>query len=32
GKGGWILRAEHFLSERYHLTDSEFQRRTAGWA
>lgn len=32
GKGGWITRAEEFISPRYHLTDSEFQRRVAGWA
>ena len=31
GKGGWIKRAEEFLSERYHLTDAEFQRRIAAW-
>ncbi len=32
GKGGWILRAEEFLSPRYHLSDAEFQQRIAGWA
>ncbi|WP_299890014.1 holin-associated N-acetylmuramidase [uncultured Ruegeria sp.] len=32
GKGGWIKRAEEFLSPRYHMTAAEFQRRVAGWA
>ncbi len=31
GKGGWIRRAEAFLSPRYHMSDEEFQERTAGW-
>lgn len=31
GKGGWIKRAEEFISTRYHLTDAEFQKRVAGW-
>lgn len=31
GKGGWILRAEEFMSPRYHLSLSEFQERTAAW-
>ncbi|MEQ9260683.1 MAG: holin-associated N-acetylmuramidase [Roseovarius sp.] len=31
GKGGWITRAEAFLSPRYHMTDGEFQARTASW-
>lgn len=31
GKGGWIKRAEEFLSPRYHLTDRQFQKRTAAW-
>ena len=30
-KGGWITRAETFLSPRYHLTASEFDRRVAAW-
>ncbi|WP_299962307.1 holin-associated N-acetylmuramidase [uncultured Roseobacter sp.] len=30
-KGGWIKRAEEFISERYHMTDSEFQRRVSAW-
>lgn len=32
GKGGWIRRAEAFLSRRYHMTEAEFQRRVAAWA
>ncbi len=32
GKGGWIRRAEAFLSPRYHMSDEEFRERTAGWA
>ncbi|MGA0615214.1 holin-associated N-acetylmuramidase [Paracoccus sp. KR1-242] len=32
GKGGWILRAEEFVSARYHLTLAEHQKRTAAWA
>jgi len=32
GKGGWIIRAEAFLSPRYHLSDAEFRERTARWA
>lgn len=31
GKGGWILRAEEFLSERYHLTEAEHRARVAKW-
>lgn len=31
GKGGWIRRAEEFLSEDYHLTDTEFRERVAEW-
>ncbi|PRX38201.1 Predicted Peptidoglycan domain-containing protein [Meinhardsimonia xiamenensis] len=31
GKGGWIRRAEEFISPRYHLTDEEHRRRTAAW-
>ncbi|KAA2317341.1 peptidoglycan-binding protein [Pseudooceanicola sediminis] len=31
GKGGWIRRAEEFISPRYHLTESDFQRRVAQW-
>lgn len=32
GKGGWIVRAEEFISARYHLTDAEHRERTAAWA
>ncbi|MDA7964851.1 holin-associated N-acetylmuramidase [Ruegeria sp.] len=32
GKGGWIRRAEEFLSAPYHLTQDQFQRRVAAWA
>ena len=31
GKGGWIRRAEEFISPRYHLSDSAFQQRIAAW-
>ncbi len=31
GKGGWITRAEEFISPRYHLTDQQHRERTAGW-
>jgi len=31
GKGGWILRAEEFISPRYHLSQTEHHARTAGW-
>ena len=31
GKGGWILRAEEFISPRYHLTDAEHRARVAAW-
>jgi lysozyme family protein len=31
-KGGWIRRAEEFISPRYHLTSQEFQERVAAWA
>jgi lysozyme family protein len=32
GKGGWITRAEEFISPRYHLTEAQHRARTAGWA
>ncbi len=32
GKGGWIRRAEEFISPKYHMTAAEFQERTASWA
>ena len=31
GKGGWILRAEEFISPRYHLSDAEHRERIAAW-
>ncbi len=31
GKGGWIKRAEEFLSVQYHLSDQEFRERVAAW-
>ncbi|WP_238366649.1 holin-associated N-acetylmuramidase [Mesobacterium pallidum] len=31
GKGGWIRRAEEFISPRYHMSDAEFARRVAAW-
>ncbi|TCP42121.1 holin-associated N-acetylmuramidase [Rhodovulum marinum] len=31
GKGGWILRAEEFISPRYHLSDAEHRERTSKW-
>ncbi len=30
-KGGWIRRAEEFISARYHLTEAEHRARTAAW-
>ncbi len=32
GKGGWITRAEEFISPRFHLTDAEHRARVAGWS
>lgn len=32
GKGGWITRAEEFISPRYRLSDEEHRERTRGWA
>ena len=32
GKGGWITRAEEFISPRYHLTDAQHRERTKAWA
>jgi lysozyme family protein len=32
GKGGWILRAEEFISARFHLTRAEHDARVAAWA
>ena len=31
GKGGWILRAEEFISPRYRLTDAQHRARVAAW-
>lgn len=31
GKGGWILRAEEFISPRYRLTDREHTARVSQW-
>ncbi|MEM5476924.1 holin-associated N-acetylmuramidase [Pacificibacter sp. AS14] len=31
GKGGWITRAEEFISPRYHLTEAEHAARVASW-
>lgn len=31
GKGGWIRRAEEFISPRYHLSTAEFKARVAQW-
>ncbi|WP_322893609.1 MULTISPECIES: holin-associated N-acetylmuramidase [unclassified Yoonia] len=32
GKGGWITRAEEFITPRYHLSAAQHQQRTASWA
>jgi lysozyme family protein len=31
GKGGWIKRAEEFISPKYRMTDEAFRARTAQW-
>lgn len=31
GKGGWITRAEEFMSPKYHLTAAEHKARVAAW-
>lgn len=31
GKGGWIARAEEFISPRYHLSATEHAARVASW-
>jgi len=31
GKGGWIVRAEEFISPKYHLTEAEHRARTGAW-
>lgn len=30
-KGGWIRRAEEFISPRFHLTQADFDARVASW-
>ncbi len=32
GKGGWITRAEEFISSKYHLTSDEHAARVRAWA
>ena len=32
GKGGWITRAEEFMSARFHLTSAQHKARVAAWA
>ncbi len=32
GKGGWILRAEEFITPRFHLSEAEHTARVASWA
>lgn len=32
GKGGWIVRAEEFIAEKYHFTAAEHAARVAAWA
>lgn len=32
GKGGWITRAEEFISARYHLSAAQHRERIAAWA
>jgi lysozyme family protein len=31
GKGGWILRAEEFISDKYRLTEAMHRERVAAW-
>ena len=31
GKGGWIKRAEEFISPRFHLTEAAFRARVSAW-
>ncbi|MEO0913091.1 MAG: holin-associated N-acetylmuramidase [Pseudomonadota bacterium] len=31
GKGGWIARAEEFITERFRLTDAQHRARVAAW-
>lgn len=32
GKGGWIRRAEEFISPQFHMTDRDFSKRVEDWA
>lgn len=32
GKGGWIKRAEEFISPRFHMSTAEFNERVSRWA
>jgi lysozyme family protein len=32
GKGGWIIRAEEFISPKHHLSVAQHRARTAGWS
>ncbi|WP_295078597.1 holin-associated N-acetylmuramidase [Tabrizicola sp.] len=31
GKGGWIVRAEEFISAKYHLTEAQHRARVSAW-
>lgn len=31
GKGGWIKRAEEFISPRFHLSEAQFNARISAW-
>jgi len=31
GKGGWIVRAEAFISDKYHLSAQDHQKRISAW-
>jgi lysozyme family protein len=31
GKGGWIIRAEDFISPRFHLSEAQHRARVAAW-
>lgn len=31
GKGGWVRRAEEFISPRYHLSEAAFRERVSAW-
>ncbi|KPU84420.1 peptidoglycan-binding protein [Marinosulfonomonas sp. PRT-SC04] len=31
GKGGWIARAEEFISPKYHMTNAQFKARVSKW-